>query len=43
MDITIGRIVLYTLAQDSMEINRRRTTGALIAERIRENAWPLGG
>jgi hypothetical protein len=40
--------VLYTLTeQDATEINRRRTTGPLIAERIKKNtadssAWPLG-
>jgi len=48
MDVTIGSIVLYTLtAQDADEINRRRTTGSKIAERIKKNteassAWPLG-
>lgn len=48
MDPTIGRIVLYTLSErDALEINRRRTTGPLIAERIKKNtpdssAWPLG-
>jgi hypothetical protein len=48
MDVTIGRIVLYILTeQDAAEINRRRTTGCKIAERIAKNteqssAWPLG-
>jgi hypothetical protein len=48
MDVTIGRIVHYTLTdQDAVEINRRRTTGMKIAERIKLNtetssAWPLG-
>ena len=48
MDVTIGRIVHYTLTdQDAVEINRRRTTGSKIAERIKLNtetssAWPLG-
>ncbi len=48
MEITIGRIVLYTLGeQDAAQINRRRTTGADIAARIKKNtdtasAWPLG-
>jgi hypothetical protein len=48
MDVTIGRIVLYTLSeQDAVEINRRRTTGASIALRIKKNtadtsAWPIG-
>ena len=35
MEITVGRIVLYTLTdQDATEINQRRTTGAIIAERV---------
>jgi hypothetical protein len=50
MDVTIGRIVLYTLTeQDAKEINRRRTTGKAIAERIAVNdplghssSWPVG-
>jgi hypothetical protein len=37
-----GRIVLYTLtANDAQQINRRRTTGAAIADRIKNNALPL--
>lgn len=52
--VTIGRVVIYTLSEsDAAEINRRRTTPAAIAERIgikfttmdgtRESeAWPLG-
>jgi hypothetical protein len=50
---TIGRIVHYRLsADDAQQINRRRTTGASIAERIKREfvdqsggfnpAWPLG-
>lgn len=40
---TIGRVVLYCLSeQDAEQINRRRTTGHSIAERIREAAWPVG-
>src|ERR1700689_1422040 len=36
MDITIGRTVHYTLSeQDAAEINRRRTTGASIADRMK--------
>ena len=48
MDVTIGRIVHYKLTdQDAVEINRRRTTGIKIAERIKQNTetssmWPLG-
>lgn len=38
-----GRIVLYTLSsQDADEINRRRTTGHSIAERIKQALWPIG-
>lgn len=41
MEITLGRIVLYTLAEDdAVQINRRRTTGPKIAERIQNNALP---
>lgn len=50
MTITTGRIVLYTLtAQNAAEINRRRTTGASIAERMKvqvsqvETATPILG
>ena len=40
---TIGRIVLYCLsAADADAINRRRTTGAAIAQRIQRDAWPIG-
>lgn len=40
---SIGRIVHYVLsAQDAEQINRRRTTGASIAQRIPEGSWPLG-
>lgn len=50
---SIGRIVHYRLtADDAEQINRRRTTGAEIAARIRQEivdqsggfakAWPLG-
>ena len=49
MDITIGRIVLFTLDErDAEEINRRRTSGSSISERIQKNvpggvsAWPIG-
>jgi hypothetical protein len=36
MEITIGRTVLYTLCeQDAEQINRRRTTGQSIADRIK--------
>ena len=45
MDITIGRTVLYTLtADDAVATNRRRTTGASIAERMKAEPkeWPAG-
>lgn len=54
MDITIGRTVHYTLSeQDAAEINRRRTSGSSIFDRIKSKianpqggediaAWPVG-
>ena len=40
---TIGRIVHYRLTdQEAVEINRRRTTGTAIGERIKADKWPLG-
>jgi hypothetical protein len=51
MKPTLGRIVLYKLDEnDEAHINRRRTTGAAIAERINNNhignphleTWPIG-
>jgi hypothetical protein len=45
MEITIGRIVLYTLTgQDAEQINRRRVSGASISLRLHENPsrWPEG-
>jgi len=43
MNITIGRIVLYVLShQDAENINRRRTNGGTIAERILTGEWPVG-
>ena len=50
MTPTLGRIVLYTLNDsDVQQIDRRRTTGAAIAERIAYDsgdpmmkAWPAG-
>jgi hypothetical protein len=43
MKTTVGRTVLYTLSQeDATQINRRRTHGASIAERIKEEKWPIG-
>ncbi len=43
MKPTIGRIVHYTLSDDdAAKINRRRTTGAAIAERIASGDWPVG-
>lgn len=39
----IGQIVLYQLTeQDVNQINRRRTTGKSIAERIALQLWPIG-
>ncbi len=41
---TIGRLVHYTLdANDAAQINRRRTTGASIAERIKQQLPTLSG
>jgi hypothetical protein len=43
MKPSIGRIVHYMLSeQDAAQINRRRTDGPSIAERIKAGAWPLG-
>ena len=55
MDITIGRTVHYTLnEQDATEINRRRTTGKSISDRMKSSVsateggaepihgWPAG-
>ena len=55
MKPTIGRIVIYKLTEDdTSQINRRRTSGSFIAERIKNNGaemvnltnlpatWPLG-
>jgi hypothetical protein len=40
---SVGRIVQYVLSeQDAAEINRRRTTGKAIADRIATEKWPLG-
>jgi hypothetical protein len=44
MDITIGRTVHYTLnEQDAAEINRRRTSGALIAARMKASVPAVQG
>jgi hypothetical protein len=41
--ILLGNIVFYCLtAEDAEAINRRRTTGSSIADRIKEDKWPLG-
>jgi hypothetical protein len=38
-----GRIVHYRLSADDVaQITRRRTDGAAIAARIKEDKWPLG-
>lgn len=45
MTVSIGRIVLYRLNQDDAKaINRRRTDGASIAERMKADPaqWPAG-
>ena len=40
---TIGRIVMLVLTKEMCEqINRRRTTQHSIAERIKEDKWPIG-
>lgn len=42
-DVTIGRIVRYTLtANDAQKVNRRRTHPGSILERIERAVWPLG-
>lgn len=45
MNPTAGRIVHYTLtAGDAEQVNRRRTTGGSIADRMKQEppAWPAG-
>lgn len=43
MKPTTGRIVLYRLDQKNVdEITRRRTTGGAIADRIKDQRWPVG-
>lgn len=43
MKPSVGRVVHYVLSeQDAGEINRRRTTGRAIADRIATETWPLG-
>jgi hypothetical protein len=43
MKTTIGRIVEYTLNQeDADQINRRRTNGYEIADKIKEGKWSIG-
>lgn len=43
MAIEIGQTVGYILTkQDAEKINRRRTDGPSIAERIKTQTWPLG-
>ena len=42
-EISVGRTVIYKLsAGDAAEINRRRTNSQSIADRIKEEKWPLG-
>lgn len=43
MTPSVGRIVHYCLTeQNAAEIMRRRTTGADIAARIKDEKWPIG-
>jgi hypothetical protein len=43
MKASIGRIVIYTLKQEDVDqINRKRTNAYSIAERIKEDKWPIG-
>jgi hypothetical protein len=43
MKPSVGRIVHYSLTeQDAQQINRRRTDGPSIAERIKAAIWPIG-
>lgn len=48
MQPTMGRIVIFKITdQQAQEINRRRTDGSAIADRIQKNTngvthWPLG-
>lgn len=43
MKITLGRTVLYVLnEEDANQINRRRTTGQSISDRISVGSWPIG-
>lgn len=43
MKPTIGRVVHYCLsAKDAEQVNRRRTSGKSIAERITSGSWPIG-
>jgi hypothetical protein len=43
LEPTIGRIVIFKLTEDqAWQINRRRTTGSAILERIKVDKWPLG-
>jgi len=43
MTPAIGRTVIFRLTADQAEqVNRRRTSGSSIAERIKEDKWPIG-
>jgi hypothetical protein len=43
MKPSIGRIVIYKITDEqAKQINRRRTDGASIAERIKSEKWPIG-
>lgn len=42
VETKIGQIVNYVLSSDdAIQINRRRTYGQSIAERIKEDKWPI--
>jgi len=43
MSPTTGRIVHFRLTSaQADQVNRRRTTGVAISDRIKEQKWPLG-
>ena len=43
MQPTIGRIVIFKITEEqAQQINRRRTSGAIISDKIKEDEWPMG-
>ena|SRR5437868_10229098 len=43
MTPSVGRIVHYMLTeQDAAQVMRRRTDGPSIADRVKEDKWPVG-